>query len=365
MVTRAMQTFVRITLTLAFIVSCTAAFADDEDNCQQSQDAGKSLKACTRLIKRDTGLFAFNENKNLSKWFAWRSMAHLNKNDQAQALSDANEALKLDPANAVAYDARANYNFGTSNFDSCIADATVSIGLDSTDAFAFNIRALCYYRKHDLDHALSDANATISADRSSARHYLNRAMIYKDKQKFKEAAADAKTALAKRPNAEEKQEANALLAEVDKVSATITSVIAICRKRPNPGTWGKIKCRVGDDTQCKPVDASAEGKGSSFENAKKNAIRACELEAGTSGCCSAVACEAEGSAWRWDRATSKWVKLDDTGRCLTVVLDSEGRVFVAASTDRHQSMGTAVSRCKENDSNQQCEPVFVTLHCLE
>jgi tetratricopeptide (TPR) repeat protein len=87
--------------------------------------------------------------------FAWSR-----KNDNRKAVADFTETIRLNPRNAVAF-----YNRGTTwmrlgNYEKAIADFDEAIGLDPTDASAFCNRAWAWSQKDEHTKAIDDyANA--------------------------------------------------------------------------------------------------------------------------------------------------------------------------------------------------------------
>ncbi len=72
------------------------------------------------------------------------------------AFADYNQALKLDPNDAGAYNNRIVAYSDLKDYDSAIADYNQALKLDPNDADAYNSRGLAYKNKGSLDKASED-----------------------------------------------------------------------------------------------------------------------------------------------------------------------------------------------------------------
>ena len=86
------------------------------------------------------------------------------KKDFDKAIADCNEAIRLDPKYALAYNNRGNAWHDKKNYDKAIADYNEAIRLDPTYAFAYNNRGDAWYDKKDYDKAIADFNEAIRLD---------------------------------------------------------------------------------------------------------------------------------------------------------------------------------------------------------
>src|SRR5215510_9047323 len=120
---------------VAVILAVWPATADDADTCTKASGdmAGDvAIAACTRLIAsgrykgHDLAIFYRNRGN------AWRS-----KGDNERAIADYDQAIRLDPKNAVAYYNRGNAWWGKGDLDRAIADYDQAIGLDPKDTAAY------------------------------------------------------------------------------------------------------------------------------------------------------------------------------------------------------------------------------------
>ena len=76
-------------------------------------------------------------------------------------IADDNQAIRLDPKDAVAYNNRGNAYGDKGDYDRAMADYGDAIRLDPKYAYAYNGRGNAYLRKGDYDRAIADYDAAI------------------------------------------------------------------------------------------------------------------------------------------------------------------------------------------------------------
>jgi lipoprotein NlpI len=132
------------------------------------KDPDRALSDCDEAIKLDPNLAAAHAN---------RGNVYLNKAEIDHAFNDFNEAIRLDPKSGWAYTARGDIYKNKGDFDHAVADFTESIRLDPTYALAHYFRGELYKRKGDFDHALPDLNDAIRLDPNYAMAYFTRGCV--------------------------------------------------------------------------------------------------------------------------------------------------------------------------------------------
>jgi len=177
---------------VATIVALAAspAVAQSQQQIDQCTNKGGSftsevrINACTSLIQSD------RSGKSLPQYYYQRCRAYIKKGDYDSALRDCNEAIRLDPKYAVAYDSRGNVYDYKKDYDRAIADYGEAIRLDPKDAGAFNNRGNAYADKGDPDRAIPDYDEAIRLDPKDAAAFRNRGMTYRDKGDLDRAIVD-------------------------------------------------------------------------------------------------------------------------------------------------------------------------------
>ena len=113
------------------LVVAGPAAADDAMLCS-SETGDVRIAACTRAINSGAGRPSINYNN--------RGYAYRDKGDTDRAIADFNEAIRLDPKNAIAYTNRGLAYGDKGDTDRAIADLTEAIRLDPKNAIAYTNR---------------------------------------------------------------------------------------------------------------------------------------------------------------------------------------------------------------------------------
>ena len=134
------------------------ATAGDGETCVNASD-GVAIAACTRAIR--SGRY---NGQGLAVLYANRCAAHIKKGETDLALSDCNQAIQLDPKNAMAFHNRAAGYSAKGDYDRAIGDLDQVIQLDPKNAMAYANRCAAHFNKGETDLALSDCNQVIQLD---------------------------------------------------------------------------------------------------------------------------------------------------------------------------------------------------------
>ena len=123
------------------------------------------MKACSTVIdsKSETG-------QRLAGAYCNRGHGLTEK----RALSDLDEAIRLDPTYACAFNNRGRLYSFKRDYDRAIADYDHAIKLDPSLAMAYSNRGQSRYNKGDLDGAIADFDTAIKQDPAHATAYANR-----------------------------------------------------------------------------------------------------------------------------------------------------------------------------------------------
>jgi tetratricopeptide (TPR) repeat protein len=155
----------------------------------------------------DQGYFCNKSNKCLSET-ASQQQVDICKNDdgkfsadeQLRGCTDAIESGRWSGADLEwAYVNRGNASYDKNDFDTAIADYNQAISLDPSDAIAYNNRGLAYKQKREYDRALTDFDKALSLNSRYANAYINRGSTWHDKGDLDRAIADYSSGLQYNP----------------------------------------------------------------------------------------------------------------------------------------------------------------------
>ncbi len=132
------------------------------------KEADRALSDCNEAIRL---------NRNFAAAYLNRGNVYLSKSEFDHALADFNEALRLDPKNAWAYAGRGNLYENRGDFDRALADLDESVKLDPGYALAYFSRGDLYRKKGDLVRAMADMNDTLRLDPNYALAYFTRGRL--------------------------------------------------------------------------------------------------------------------------------------------------------------------------------------------
>jgi len=105
-----------------------------------------------------------------NRGFAWQD-----KGDWDKAISDCNQAIRLDSDFVLAYVNRGLAWNGKGEYDKAIADCNQAIRLDSNYAYAYHIRGIVHRDKGEYGKAIADFTEAIRLDPKYSRAYNERA----------------------------------------------------------------------------------------------------------------------------------------------------------------------------------------------
>ncbi len=133
-----------------------------------------------------------------------RGLIHQFKDDLDRAIADYSEAIRLDPGYVFAFNNRGGVYAYKDDYDRAIADYSEAIRLDPTFAVAIKARGNAYAAKRDFDRAIADYDRLIALDPKYAAAFYNRGIAYQMKGDLDRAIADYNVAVRLDP-----QDANA------------------------------------------------------------------------------------------------------------------------------------------------------------
>jgi serine/threonine protein kinase/tetratricopeptide (TPR) repeat protein len=135
------------------------------------------------------------EHQGDAETFMERGRAAYERKDYDQAITDFNQAIKLDPKFAKAFSNRGNAYMEKDQVDKALADYSRAIELDPKFAIAYNNRGNAYSKQKDYDRAIADYTQAIRFAPQLAQPFYNRGNAYLDKRAYDKAIADYTEAL--------------------------------------------------------------------------------------------------------------------------------------------------------------------------
>jgi lipoprotein NlpI len=187
-----------LAMVFAFASPALADSYSDLGQCNfvgEISKADQSIAACDRVLSdpKVTGPSRAIAFSNRCGWW-WA------KKDPDRALSDCNEAIRIDPTYAAAYVNRGNTYLNKADLERAFGDFNEAIRLDPKNAWAYTARGNLFKNKGDLDHALADLNESIRLDPNYAMPWFFRGDLYKTRGNFDHALADLNESIRLDPN---------------------------------------------------------------------------------------------------------------------------------------------------------------------
>jgi uncharacterized caspase-like protein len=117
----------------------------------------------------DAAITELNEairlDPNSAEAYAYRARAYNGKKDYTRGFADAERAIRLDPNYAFGYYARGNaYLNDKKDYDRAIADYTEAIRLNPNSVLILSNRGVAYFLNKDYDKAIADSEAVLRID---------------------------------------------------------------------------------------------------------------------------------------------------------------------------------------------------------
>ena len=148
-------------------------------------DYSKVITDATEAIRLQPSQAAYN----------LRGSAYYDKGEYEIAISDFDDALKLGPPSGTIFHNRGNAWRGKHDYAKAIADYDMAIKADPKSAFSFQNRGISKEALGDLDGALADINQAIRLDPSLPQPLINRTAIWRARGDLDRAIADGSEAI--------------------------------------------------------------------------------------------------------------------------------------------------------------------------
>jgi tetratricopeptide (TPR) repeat protein len=146
---------------------------------------------------------AIRLNPNDAAAFDARGIAYARRDQYDRAIEDFDQAIRLNPNDAVAFVNRGNvyaHAFISPFYDRAIEDYDQAIRLDPNDAVVFYDRGGAYLSKGQPDRAIQDFDQAIRLNPTYMGAFNNRGFAYVDKRQYDRAIQDYDQALRINPN---------------------------------------------------------------------------------------------------------------------------------------------------------------------
>ncbi|MET4445586.1 putative caspase-like protein/Flp pilus assembly protein TadD [Bradyrhizobium sp. GM2.2] len=130
--------------------------------------ADQMIDACSKIV----ALKVF-KGEQLATVYFWRAVGWNKKGDYAKVITDATEAIRLQPSQAV-YNLRGSAYYDKGDYEIAIADFDDALKLGPPDGTIFHNRGNAWRGKGDYAKAIADYDMSIKANPKSAFSYQNR-----------------------------------------------------------------------------------------------------------------------------------------------------------------------------------------------
>ena len=157
---------------LLALAACTAGMmkAGMVEDCAQERDPGLGISGCTAVIH--SGQW---QGKDLAWAYYNRGNAYYSLGDYARAIEDHDEALRLDPGNALFYSNRGSAYDELGEYRRAIEDYDEALRINPGYLDAYNNRGVAYDHLGEYARAIEDFDQALRLDPGDASYYNNRA----------------------------------------------------------------------------------------------------------------------------------------------------------------------------------------------
>ncbi len=139
------------------------------------------------------------ETKTAAAIYSWRADAYIHKGELDEAMSDANESIRLNPRYFGGYLERGVIYRRTGSLDKAIGDYDTVVRLSPEFALLYYDRAIAYGLKGDYTQSIRDSTRAIRLNPNDPDFYYNRAVSYQSTGDFDKAMADYNKAIGLAP----------------------------------------------------------------------------------------------------------------------------------------------------------------------
>jgi tetratricopeptide (TPR) repeat protein len=159
-----------------------AATETDRRDCSGESSPDRKIAACTHILEDAKSPSALRVTAYRS-----RGITYSKKGLYELATADFDEALKLDPRDALSMGSRGYAYAQRGQYDRAIADLGEALRLNPKSDRAYNERGRVYLRKNELEAAFNDFDAAVRINPKSVHALNNRALVLARRGRFDEA----------------------------------------------------------------------------------------------------------------------------------------------------------------------------------
>jgi tetratricopeptide (TPR) repeat protein len=148
---------------LLFVLTHIAGFGGaataqtlDRQRCSAAPDLDLIISGCTAVIQS-----GHETPQNLATAFNNRGVAYASKRQLDRAIQDLDQAIRINPSDALAFGNRGNYYAVKRQYDRAIQDYDQAIRINPNFAKAFYNRGRAYAYKRQYDRAIQDYDQAI------------------------------------------------------------------------------------------------------------------------------------------------------------------------------------------------------------
>ena len=145
------------------LVGAPPASADRYSDCAQSADPDRRIRGCTQILKR--GKREGRRSRHAAHYN--RGISYARKGQYDRAIADYDQAIKINPRDAMVYYNRGLAYHNKGQYDRAIADYTKAIEINPRDAMVYTNRGIAYEEKKLRDKAIADYRAALKVAPSS------------------------------------------------------------------------------------------------------------------------------------------------------------------------------------------------------
>jgi tetratricopeptide (TPR) repeat protein len=177
----------------------------------ERQDVAGAITDATEAIRLDPSFALAFFNRGNALAFVNRGYNRYQKGDVDGAIADYDEAIRLSAPSSNLYVERGYLRLAAGNTDASIADFSAAIRLNPSSASAYNNRGLAFRKKGDTNSAYDDYSAAIAINPAYALAYANRGYLNEKKGRKAHAISDLRRAIVLDPSLTAASEALARL----------------------------------------------------------------------------------------------------------------------------------------------------------